>query len=423
MKRVLFFLILLAPLVFAAHTGNATVFMEKTWTITSPGTSQGLRLNGTFILRNAFQEIVEMNVTEGASFSENGGQINVIYSSPQFTGEKNITATALVRTAYPLFLTEDPTFFPSLIQIPPVWPGGNGLISYDERMHAEAISIASGKGSQLDVIAALADWDNSYVNYNRSYWGNPASAISTFRDRQGVCVGYTHLFISMANALGFQTRFVSGYAYSDDWQAHAWAEVKIGDSWLPVDPTFGEVGLLDALHVATAYSQDQGEVADTLVAKGDGFNFTSNVSLKTQGTQMFEKTFSAHTVLYGDELEVVIYNPTDFYATPTYTISMPTFILQKDSRTVVLDPKVSKSITYTLDTSALKPGYTHSVPYEISMQGTILKDQLFIAKGAAENGSAPPPAPTYEQQPVCVPMLSLAFSALLLAVLAKKGIK
>jgi hypothetical protein len=194
----------------------------------------------------------------------------------------------------------------------------------------------------------------------------------------------------MAKSLGFETRFVSGYAFAGEWQAHAWAEVKIGEEWVPVDPTFGEMGILDARHIATSYSNDQGEVYDSLIAKGENFTFSSNVSLGASEQHMFQKFFSVHTVLFGDGLEVVVFNPTDFYATPTYSMDMPDYILPDDSRILVIPPRSSTTIRYTLNTAELEPGYTHEIPYEISMQGSTFNDKLSYVKGISASLVQPP---------------------------------
>jgi Transglutaminase-like superfamily. len=50
--------------------------------------------------------------------------------------------------------------------------------------------------------------------------------------------------------LGIPTRVATGMVYTgSQWQRHAWAESLVGDVWVPVDPTFSEVGMVNALHI------------------------------------------------------------------------------------------------------------------------------------------------------------------------------
>ncbi len=398
-----FILVLLFSLSFSVYVGEAVSQMEKTWFISSDGTIKDVRLNGTFLALSSSQQIERMEATDGARFEQAGDEIFLIYEADELSGQKNITAVATIHTAYPLNITSDPPF-QSFSSLP-----AYGLVSYDEAISSTARQISTGKSGDLEVAAALAQWTNRYIKYNISYWGDPAPAIQVFSNPQGVCVGYSHLFIAMAKSVGLQTRFVSGYAFAGEWQAHAWAEVKIGDEWVPVDPTFGEMGILDARHIATSYSNDQGEVYDSLIAKGENFTFSSNVSLGTSEEHMFQKFFSVHTVLFGDGLEVIIYNPTDFYATPTYSINMPDYILPDDSRILVIPPRSSATVRYTLNTAELEPGYTHQIPYQIEIQGETFTDKLSYVKGVPASLVQPPlvkESPAQQTQGAC-PLPSL----------------
>lgn len=402
--RALFFIFLLTSLSFSVFVGESVSEMEKTWFISSEGTIRDLRLNGTFIALNDFQEIERMDVDGGARFEQAGDEIFVIYEEKEFAGDKNITAVATVRTAYPLRISADPSF--SGEYSAPAY----GLVIFDEDISDSARRISAGKSGELEVVAAIADWTNRYVEYNLSYWGDPAPATEVFWKPEGVCVGYAHLFIAMAKSLGFETRFASGYAFAGEWQAHAWAEVKIGGQWVPVDPTFKEMGIIDARHVTTSYSNDQSEVYDSLIAKGENFTFSSNVSLGTSEQHMFQKFFSVHTVLFGDGLEVVVFNPTDYYATPTYSLDMPDYILPDDSRIIVIPPRSSTTIRYNLNTAELEPGYTHQIPYQVDLQGGTFKDTLSYVKGVPASLVQPPlvkETPEPQSQETC-PLLFVA---------------
>ncbi len=72
---------------------------------------------------------------------------------------------------------------------------------------------------------------------------------------KGDCTEHALLFVALARAAGIPARGVHGLvyaAYGDGVHAlywHAWAEVRAGDEWIAVDPTFGQP-VADATHIA-----------------------------------------------------------------------------------------------------------------------------------------------------------------------------
>jgi transglutaminase-like putative cysteine protease len=406
MKHLLILLLLMLP-VFSAYTGELVVQVEKVWRIESPNTIKDMTLNGTFLALNDFQEAIQMDVTEGAIFEEDGDEIKVIYHTDEFSGITNITATALVKTSYFFSAPSDPPYSEGSLN-------SSGLVSYNEQIKSAASSAISSSTKELEAIAALTDWVHEYIEYDLSYWGSPAPANETYLSRGGVCVGYAHLFIALARAAGFETRFVSGYAFAEEWQPHAWAEVRIDGIWIPVDPTFREFGALDARHIASSYSNDQSGVYDSLVAMGNGFKFNSTVSVRTQETRPFPQQIFAHTVLSGDLLKVVIYNPTDKYVTPTYNLRFPDYILAEETKIIVIPPGDSLEFFYDLDTTELDEGYSHTVPYTLSFQGLLLNDQLVIIKEGPPQEETPAKA-----NPPCAPAAAIMVALFICAVAYK----
>ena len=385
MRALLLVLILTLP-VFSFYAGEVIVQVEKTWDLSANETITELLLNGTFLLENDFQQMLQKNVSEGAEFQTIGDTTYVVFEADEFIGDKTITATATVHAAYPLEIASNPPFAPSQANATP-------LTQYDDPISSIATSISSEKETELEVVSALTDWTYRYLEYDLSYWGQSAPASAVYHEPKAVCVGYTHLLISMLKSLGFETRFVSGYAFADEWQAHAWAEVKIGDSWIPLDPTFRETGALDARHIASSYSEDQSEVFDTLIARGAGFTFNSTVSVQTSQKEQFEEVLFVHSVLYDDDLKVIIYNPTNSHVTPTYELSLPEYLLPRDTRILTIAPEEFETRNYHLSTGELEPGYAHTIPYRVVMQGTTLNEEHIIVKGTLENGE---PTEKYE---------------------------
>ena len=405
----LLFALFLFPMCFP-YAGEAVVLVEKTWSIEANSTMPSIRLNGTFLMDNEFQDILQLNLSDGgAEFERNGEEIRVLFNAENFSGSKQIKATAIVRASYPLGIKENPPF--SKNPLP-----STGLVQYDDSISSAASSLSSGKATQLEAIASIADGTYEYLSYDLSQWGEPAPATQVFQGRKAVCVGYAHLFIAFARSLGFETRFVSGYAFSEDWQAHAWAEVKVGEQWVPVDPNFRELGAIDARHIISSYSNDQGGARDFLFATRPGCSLNSTVSVKTIEKKAFTQVLFAHTVLQGDDLKVVVYNPSNEYVSPTYYFSMPTHIHPGETRIFVIPPGTSAERIYRLSTSGLESGYSHSIPYTISMQGTTVTDELAITKGleaaaSPQNNYSPPKAES-EPCPLITTSLMFALAAL-----------
>lgn len=123
--------------------------------------------------------------------------------------------------------------------------------SDDPEIHSLALSITANSSSPFERVAKLAIFVNRHMTYNEQLVGQENDALFALRNAQGVCVEYSTLFAALARSIGIPVRYINGYVYSDryqGWLGHAWAEAYVGE-WVPVDPTWFEVGSLDALHI------------------------------------------------------------------------------------------------------------------------------------------------------------------------------
>lgn len=69
-----------------------------------------------------------------------------------------------------------------------------------------------------------------------------STALEILRDRRGDCSEHCVLFVALCRAAGIPARRCSGYVnIGEDWGAHDWAEVWLGE-WIGADPTTGEIG-------------------------------------------------------------------------------------------------------------------------------------------------------------------------------------
>lgn len=117
-------------------------------------------------------------------------------------------------------------------------------------------------------IASEANWKTTdfltriskYIRYNFFYEkrleGAANSPETTLISRKGTCRDYAVLMIAACKALGLAARFVSGYCYGSELQAHelhAWIEVYLpGAGWRGFDPTEGRI--VDFHYIALASS-------------------------------------------------------------------------------------------------------------------------------------------------------------------------
>ncbi|SHF29794.1 Transglutaminase-like superfamily protein [Seinonella peptonophila] len=85
-----------------------------------------------------------------------------------------------------------------------------------------------------DYVATMMTYDMYKLRHNSFAWDD--SALKSLQERKGVCQDYVFLAIAMLRSLDIPSRFVEGEAGN---QRHAWVEVKIGDHWISMDPTWG----------------------------------------------------------------------------------------------------------------------------------------------------------------------------------------
>ncbi len=141
-----------------------------------------------------------------------------------------------------------------------------GHIIVDSNVRSLASNITEGLTSDIERIYSLAEWVHDYIEYTPTLSNVNRPSSELLDDPRGVCTEYTNLFVALSRALGYPTRVVIGYVYvpEEGWMFHSWAEVY-ADKWIGVDPTWLEVGYIDALHIPLEYSVDT-EFKDRVVA-------------------------------------------------------------------------------------------------------------------------------------------------------------
>ena len=93
-----------------------------------------------------------------------------------------------------------------------------------------------------------------YSHIRDEYVAAFSNAMEALKSGRGDCTEHSVLFVALARAVGIPARTAVGIAY---WPAgegfgwHAWAEVKIGEKWYAVDPTWNQP-IADATHIKLA---------------------------------------------------------------------------------------------------------------------------------------------------------------------------
>jgi hypothetical protein len=123
--------------------------------------------------------------------------------------------------------------------------------SQDPKIRELALVITANSSSAFEAVSRLAIWVHNYVEYDETEAGQQRDALWVLENKRGVCVEYTTLFMALAKSAGIPVRYVAGYTYSgkySGWLGHSWAEAYVGE-WIPVDPTWLEVGHLGATYI------------------------------------------------------------------------------------------------------------------------------------------------------------------------------
>ena len=105
-----------------------------------------------------------------------------------------------------------------------------------------------------------------YERLDKVYGQSRDRASEILKQGKGDCTEHSRLFVALCRAAGIRAREVKGLVYANYGQGgpglywHAWAEVKVGDAWIAVDPTFGQ-DVADATHIALGRGSRQDAIS------------------------------------------------------------------------------------------------------------------------------------------------------------------
>lgn len=126
---------------------------------------------------------------------------------------------------------------------------GSQSIPLTDEIREKAREISSGSENAFEAVASISHWVYTNVKYDIAFGGELYDSSWVYKNRKGTCDEFSNIFIAMVRSIGIPARYAAGIVYSKGgWDYHAWAEVYL-DGWFPVDPTWNEVGWLDASHI------------------------------------------------------------------------------------------------------------------------------------------------------------------------------
>ena len=232
-----------------------------------------------------------------------------------------------------------------------VYLNSSSLINSDNPIIKEVSKqIVGGSRTKLEAIRKLMLWTHDHVKYDDKYSSVFLSGVETLKIGKGVCDEYTNLYTSLARASGIPTRVVVGLVYSGSrWQLHAWAESLVSKTWISVDPTFAEMGQIDATHIVlyrgpdypyyvSPYTRLVYSIEKKSFSEYD-LNLSVNASVPSyvRSRQKFNVSLS-------------IRNNENFIVTPTYLLQVTEGLVVANGprKTIILKPGQHKTITWTI---------------------------------------------------------------------------
>jgi transglutaminase-like putative cysteine protease len=366
--RLALVLLALLSASYASSFGFSRITLHRTWEITSDAPFE---FTGALAVNDSNQRVVSVTTEpEMERFVDDNGTIMLRYIG---NGTITLKADATVDIDYDPQLSGDPS-------VPGQPLESTDLTQADEDIMHQARELSHDE-SALSTIRDMVNWVHGNVTYDIGYWGKSKSAIDVFRERRGVCVEYTHLLISLARSLGFQTRYVSGYVYSNTWQPHAWAEIYLpGHGWLPADATFGQAGVLDSTHLAIRKSDDQSASYDLLLSQDEDVDIQARDSLEVGfesedpkgvsiGLHMDEQTYVA---------EVAIANSRPDYVLGSFSLALPDNFGGEKTSVLLLRPNETLRLYQGLNHSLFAEGFYYTVPVYASFNDAQDDDTLTV---------------------------------------------
>lgn len=141
----------------------------------------------------------------------------------------------------------------------------------------------------------IRNWVNKNMIFNPGIVMAPSEEI--IRNMEGTCVSFATITTTLCRAAGIPARFLMGYIYVDGmWGGHAWTEVNINDSWLPVDAAaVSPTGIADAARFYFVRSSVSNGLGECLIG---GSQLYANIDVEILEYTLEGKTYKPKEKLY-----------------------------------------------------------------------------------------------------------------------------
>jgi len=372
MKRLLI-LLLVFSFSFCLNFGNSEIEISREWHISGiPADNPEIDFTGMLVANTSNQKVLRIYAEPPLTIHSEGDEVFVSYTGPADDGI-TFNARAVVLVDYDTDIENDEPLSKEPIN-------GSYLVMWNEDI-TELSDTLAFPGSTLKTMESVLAWLNDNLEYDLAYYGLSKSAQDVIIEKRGVCVEYTHLFVSMMNSLGVETRYAGGYVMADEWQPHSWAEVYVDGQWIAVDPTFNEAGILDTSHVVLSYGNDSSDLYDKVITYGDSFLASSteidviNEHEDSKGINV-ELFFNNET----DTLIVEIENTRDEYFFGTYERAVPEGYGGQERKVVLLEPGENYRESVVFPQDLLMPGFSYTIPARASFNDASDMENVLILK-------------------------------------------
>ncbi|MBN2517247.1 MAG: transglutaminase family protein [Candidatus Altiarchaeota archaeon] len=279
----------------------------------------------------------------------------------------------------------------------------DNLTAWTGAMKNKAKSIAEGSGSRLAALASMSNWIYNTMEYDKDYWSSSVPASDVFTIRRGVCDEYTNLLISFAKSLGIPGRYVEGLVFSgENWDLHAWAEFYVDGVWLPIDPTYNEVGFVDSTHIVLARVPSDDHVFNRLRWEGRGVEAyfgpdskevfvtktESKLNILDVNLRLSRESVGSNALL---EAEASVENlANNSYIVATCRLNMPLEMVQLDNleKSSVIPPSGETVMKWRiLSPSTLDYNYVYNMPIQVvCFPKAASNESLIISPRTVEEG-------------------------------------
>jgi len=217
-----------------------------------------------------------------------------------------------------------------------------------------ANSIKTGNDAITEILG-ITNWVHQNITYDTKYADTVEDSVTVLSNRSGVCDEFANLTAALLRARGIPTRYISGYANSTlSWEAHAWVEAYVpGYGWISIDPTYGEVGQVDASHIIGSIAKDPDDIKDKLTTintvniefldKEKAFNINSQKSYADYGySSVLNINLTSPSTMKENSAFTIKANIKNTNANPIITL----IILRTHDSFTQIYPKYSEQIIY-----------------------------------------------------------------------------